>query len=321
MTYELVNGWVYGSLRGPKGRPISVRRFPQPPFERRRDRRPDLVLHTTEVAQHYIPVLMFPTEWQVGIYRGDLIIGQHKPVWARGEGTDEQDHHAVQIEIQADSRIDVWLPRPDVLEALVALMAFLHRRDVVNTAVRRPDRQDWPLRVDRLPAATDDYYRRRAGLWTNEPGVYGHIEMPGDEHWDPGALNYPVVFDMVKDVLDLGGDADVALTEEQLDAVRFANGQLTYLEGGPEPTEPGPKRRGYRFARSIEEHLAAASPTEPARTEADDMPEDAESEAMRSYRGPYERHAGRSAESAQMDERGAEGGPGRPPDQPPDQPR
>ncbi len=303
VTHEVVNGWVYGSLRGPNGRLIPVRRFPQPPFERRADRRPDLVLHTTEVAGHYIPVLRYPTEWQVGIYRDDLIVGQHKPIWARGEATDEQDHYAVQVEIQADSRIDVWLPQRDILDGLVALMAFLHRRGIVNTARKRPDGQRWPLRVDRLPAATDDYYRRKAGLWRTEPGVYGHIELPGDEHWDPGGLNYPVVFDTVNDVLRAGGGDDMGLTEQQMEAVRFANGQLTYLEGGPEPPEPGPKRRGYRFARSISEHLSVegsptASPSSDAivgRTD-DNMPDDAELEAMESYEGPQEHHADRADE-------------------------
>src|ERR687892_287886 len=173
MPHELIDGWLYGRLRGPKGRLIPVRRFPQPPFYRRQDARPDLVQHTTQVAEHYIPIRRYPTEWQVGIYQGQVIIGQHKPTWARGEATDEQDHHAVQIEIQADSRIAVWLPRRDILDALVALMAFLHRRGLVNTALKRPDHQSWPLRVDRLPAATDDYYRRKAGLWQRQPGVYG----------------------------------------------------------------------------------------------------------------------------------------------------
>jgi len=299
MTYELIDGWLYGRIRGPKGRLIPVRRFPQPPFYRREDDRPDLVQHTTQVAEHYIPVLRYPTEWQVGMYQGEVIIGQHKPTWARGEATDEQDHHAVQIEIQADSRIGVWLPRPDILDALVALMAFLHRRGLVNTALKRPDHQSWPLHVDRLPAATDDYYRRKAGLWQRQPGVYGHIEMPGDEHWDPGGLNYPVLFEMVSDVLNAGGDEDMGLSEEELDAVRFANGQLSFLEGGREPPEAGPKRRGYRFARSIKEHideLTAAAEAEPV---VEALPDDAELDAMREYRGPQEHHAGREEEEEQ----------------------
>jgi hypothetical protein len=302
VTYELVDGWLYGRLRGPNGRLIPVRRFPQPPFYRRRDHRPDLVEHTTQVAEHYIPVLRYPTEWQVGIYQGDVIVGQHKPTWARGEATDEQDHHSVQIEIQADSRIDVWLPQRDILDALVALMAFLHRRGLVNTALKRPDGQNWPLRVDRLPAATDDYYRRKAGLWRKQAGVYGHIEMPGDEHWDPGGLNYPILFEMVGDELDTGGDKDMALSEEQLDAVRFANGQLTFLEGGPEPPEPGPKRRGYRFARSIKEHIETEGGEVTEQTGDDAMPDEAELKAMREYRGPQERHAGRREEIEQSDD-------------------
>ena len=299
MTYELIDGWLYGRLRGPNGRLIRVLRFPQLPFYRRQDDRPDLVQHTTQVAEHYIPVLRYPTEWQVGIYQGDVIVGQHKPTWARGEATDEQDHHAVQIEIQADSRLDTWLPQRDILDALVALMAFLHDRGLVNTALKRPDGQSWPLRVDRLPAATDDYYRRKAGLWPLTPRGYAHIVMPGDEHWDPGGLNYPVIFEMVTDVLNAGGDKDMGLSEQEVDAVRFANGQLTFLEGGREPPEPGPKRRGYRFAQSIKEHLEELTAAREAEPAVEAMPEDAELGAMREYRGPQERHAGQSEEDEQ----------------------
>jgi hypothetical protein len=124
--------------------------------------------------------------------------------------------------------------------------------------------------------------------------------MPGDEHWDPGGLNYPVIFEMVSDVLNAGGDEDMGLSEDELEAVRFANGQLSFLEGGREPPEAGPKRRGYRFARSIKEHLeelTAAAEAEP--TEA--LPDDAELKAMREYHGPQEHHAGREEEEQGRD--------------------
>lgn len=51
-----------------------------------------------------------------------------------------------------------------------------------------------------------------------------------------------------------GRDEDV-LTTEQEDALKFAYGQLKYLEGGPSPAEPGPGRRGWRFARRISEAI------------------------------------------------------------------
>lgn len=65
----------------------------------------------------------------------------------------------------------------------------------------------------------------------------------------------------VRDVLS--GEADV-LTTDQEEAIKFAFGELKYLEGGPSPSEPGPARRGWRFARNVSE--AIGQPVEFART-------------------------------------------------------
>jgi hypothetical protein len=61
----------------------------------------------------------------------------------------------------------------------------------------------------------------------------------------------------------LRGEEDVALTPDQVDAIKFAQGQLKYLEGGHSPAEPGPARRGWRFARQISESIGEPAPTEP----------------------------------------------------------
>jgi hypothetical protein len=65
----------------------------------------------------------------------------------------------------------------------------------------------------------------------------------------------------VRAVLD-GEEDDVSLTPEQEDAIKFALGQLKYLEGGPSPAEPGPGRRGWRFAKSISEAIGEPVPSE-----------------------------------------------------------
>lgn len=49
------------------------------------------------------------------------------------------------------------------------------------------------------------------------------------------------------------GEDEVTLTPDQEDAIKFAFGQLKYLEGRPSPAEPGPARRGWRFARTVSE--------------------------------------------------------------------
>src|SRR6266498_3189605 len=85
----------------------------------------------------------------------------------------------MQIEITGFSEIAPWLPFRPALQPLVALVAFLHQRKLIKTGLSRPT-DDWPIAVDHLPAAVFDYYRRKAGLWPDVAGVYGHIELPGE---------------------------------------------------------------------------------------------------------------------------------------------
>ena len=285
MTYEIINGWIVGKLRGPNGRLIRVKHFPQGPYERRRRNRPRLCLHTTQTPG-YVERLRFPTEFQVG----EHVIGQHRPLWARGAATDEHDHDLLQIEIVGFSGLDRWLPGPASLPPLVALMALLHRRRFVATSLRRPDR--WPIRLDRLPAAVDTYYRRHE-VW-DDPHVYGHVEIPGDEHWDPGSLDYPMLFSMVRDVLAAREVEGEMLSDNQIEGIQFANGMRRYLDNPEnEPSEPGPNRQGFRFARRIATHIEA----EPPPAEFD--PKRSSTEGM--YLSPEEKHPGLEEEAEQQD--------------------
>lgn len=282
LTYEIDNGWIVGSLPGPNGALVPVRHFPQPPYERRRRNNPLLCLHTTE-TNGYVAELRFPSEFQVG----EDIIGQHRPLWARGSAVDVHDHDLLQIEIVGFSRLEPWLPKHSSLVPLVALMALLHRRGFVSTTLHRPGR--WPLRLDRLPAAVDTYYRR-SEVW-DDRHVYGHVEIPGDEHWDPGSLDYPALFSMVRDVLaprEVDGDV---LSDNQIEGIQFANGMRRYLDSPDnEPPEPGPNRQGFRFAKRITTHLGSEPPVdfepEPSSTEGMDL-------------SPAETHPGPEEEDAE----------------------
>jgi hypothetical protein len=280
MTYEIINGWIVGELRGPGGASVEVRHFPQGPYERRERNRPLLCLHTTQ-TEGYVEHLRFPSEFQVG----QGVIGQHRPLWARGSAVDEHDHDLLQVEIVGFSELDPWLPEPSSLDPLVALLALLHRRGLVTTALERP--AQWPLRLDRLPAATEAYYRRHE-IW-DLPFVYGHVEIPGDEHWDPGSLDHPALFSMIRDVLDPREDDDQMLTDNQLEGIEFANGIRRYLDGPDnEPTEPGPHRQGFRWARRVTSHVDAEPPP------AGFVPERSSTEGMKL--SPTESHPGRDEE-------------------------
>lgn len=283
VTYEITNGWIIGKLRGPDGSLIPVRHFPQGPYERRRRNDPRLCLHTTQ-TQGYVERLRFPSEFQVG----QGVIGQHRPLWARGSAVDEHDHDLVQIEIVGFSRLDPWLPGPESLHPLVALMALLHRRGFVATGLRRPS--SWPIRLDRLPAAVDTYYRRLE-VW-DATYVYGHVEIPGDEHWDPGSLDYPALFSMVRDVLAAREVDGEMLTENQIEGIRFANGIRRYLDTPEsEPAEPGPHRQGFRFAKRVVTHIEGEPP------EAGFEPKRSSTEGMQL--SPEETHAGSEDEAAE----------------------
>lgn len=266
MTYEIRNGWIIGRLPGPNGSQVRVKHFPQGPYQRRQRENPRLCLHTTQTSG-YVENLRFPTEFQVG----EGVIGQHRPLWARGAAVDEHDDDLLQVEIVEFSRLDRWLPKPSSLGPLVALLAFLHRRDLVATALRRPER--WPIVLDRLPAAVDSYYRRQE-VW-DDPFVYGHVEIPGDEHWDPGSLDYPALFSMVRNVLAAGEVEGVRLTDNQLEGIQFANGMRRYLDNPEnEPPEPGPHRQGFRFAERITTHIEGEPPAdefEPPRSSTEGM--------------------------------------------------
>jgi hypothetical protein len=50
---------------------------------------------------------------------------------------------------------------------------------------------------------------------------------------------------------DLTEGDDVALNENQKDALEFAEGVMRFAAGEPEPKDPGPRRRGYRWAADL----------------------------------------------------------------------
>ncbi|MCI0632920.1 MAG: hypothetical protein L0206_03250 [Actinobacteria bacterium] len=111
------------------------------------------------------------------------------------------------------------------------------------------------------------------------------MEIPGDEHWDPGSLEYPALFSMVGEVLaakEVGGQM---LSDDQLEGMRFANGMRRYLDSPDnEPAEPGPHRQGFRFAKRITMHIGQEPPV------AGFEPERSSTEGMRL--SPEEKHPG-----------------------------
>jgi len=257
MMVSITDGWLSGTLPGPGGKEYPVKRFAQSPYYSLAQVKPQLVLHTTE-TDGYVEHLEYPSQWQVG----EGIIGQHKPLWAKGDalkGDTSNDPYAMQIEIVGRSQLDVWLPKPGSLGPLVALMAFLHQRDLVKTAVGRPSNY-WLTRLDRGPQASTSYYRRAAGLWPTTAGVYGHVDIPLNDHWDPGSLDYPKLFEMVRAVVT-GGAASDEMSDYEKGMAAFAeaarNGSPDRI---PDPGWSAEKAKGFRDARLLYNNPIPGSP-------------------------------------------------------------
>jgi hypothetical protein len=204
---DIIDGWIHGELPGPEG-PIEVVRFPREdmkPWSKLAKNPPNLCLHTTEggpdLGERY-KTWEFPPNFACG----DFKVVQLFPLGFSSKAVDTKDPFLLQIEMAwrvADKPVvHVYLPDPSTLFPTVALVAFLHSRELITTGLKRPN-PDWPVALDRGPQARDDYYRRNDGTWPKH-GVYGHVEMPDDEHWDPGSFDYPRFFEMVREVIEEG---------------------------------------------------------------------------------------------------------------------
>ena len=254
---EIAEGWVSGSLPGPGGRTFDVERhlIPRPgnqPFLRLEMVPPNLVLHTTEGtsvngAIATLTAKFSPSQWIVGENR----IVQTRPLWAQGAAVDTENARGMQIEVVARSQLELWLPPEASLHPLVALVAFLAKEELVQPLVRHGHLEGLPLALDRLPAATDSYYRRALGAWPAS-GVYGHVDLPSDEHWDPGSFDYPKFFDMVREVQ--GGEDDEVSIDELLAGMR----RRINRKGQPPPDAAKHVKEGWKVADEIFEALAAA---------------------------------------------------------------
>lgn len=248
--------WIDGPLPGPDG-PVPVIHWPrndQKPWSRLEKNPPNLCLHTTEggpeLGERY-KTWEFPPNFACG----DNKIVQLFPLGYASEAVDTKDAFLYQVELAwrvGGKPVNlVYLPAPSTLNPLVALTAFLHKQGLITTGLRRPN-PDWPVALDRGPQASDDYYRRNDGTWPKD-GVYGHVEMPDDEHWDPGSFNYPEFFDMVQAVLD-GGDDDVRIDKLIFGKDRARDAIKNLAPGeklGPPPdtmTDPD-ARDGWDFIR------------------------------------------------------------------------
>jgi hypothetical protein len=263
VAYEIHDGWVHGELPGPNGS-IEVILFPREdmkPWTKLAKDPPNLCLHTTEGSTK-LGVAYKTWEFPPNFACGDGHIVQLFPLGHASEAVDTKDGYLMQVELAyrvgpggdgLGSATKVYLPPPSTLDPLVALVAFLDKEGLITTGLRRPN-LDWPVSLDRLPAAVDTYYRRTDGTWP-KAGVYGHVEIPDDEHYDPASFDYPTFFEMVRSVLE-----EDELTPKQEEALARMTTFLDTLTealgkrgGDPESTDDKARAKGaaQRLAKTV----------------------------------------------------------------------
>ena len=164
-------------------------------------RPPVCVLHTTQCTwdqaiSRFRSELTTPT-FQVGPRR----IGQLTPLGEMagalanlGGGVETNRWARVQIEI-VFSVTDPPHRRPWLLdEALVAPLTALMRmlRNDCGIPFERPFSAEPQMNGVLASVA---YARRHSGKWGSEAGYFGHVEVPENDHWDPGNLDYAKLFE------------------------------------------------------------------------------------------------------------------------------
>ena len=266
---EVRDGWFFGTLRDHVGREIRVERFDRNNGATRSPgpyllNPPNPCLHTTEggstLGDRY-KFWDFPPEAACGDFR----IVQLYRYGLAGHAVDTKDRFLYQIEladrVAAHPPNQVRLPPASTLSPLVALAAFLHRTNRVSTFLERPN-PSWPVALDRLPAATEEYYRRNDGTWPKR-GVYAHVEIPDDEHWDAGSFDYPAFFAMVRDAIQHQEEDGDDMTTAQDIIAGSAAGREAPLDKPP-PTNVSPIWRwAYNEAQRIRKAARTPEPTQP----------------------------------------------------------
>ena len=252
MTVNIVDGWLVGTLPDDTGREWPVvqhrqnsARGPLQPGT------PNLILHTTE-TDGYIEQLRFPSQWQCGEGK----IGQHIKLGLAGDAVNTWDLWAQQIEMVGRSELGRWMPEEHTMGPVVALVAWLHQQELIKTGLKRP--KLWPVAVDVPPGsgfpASTTYYRRLQDVWPNTPGVFGHLEIPDNAHWDPGGFDYPRFFARVQQ----------AIEGEDMSTQDMREGSKRYREGLNLPANANADfTYGYNLEKRIDEAAKKPEPGVP----------------------------------------------------------
>jgi hypothetical protein len=134
---------------------------------------------------------------------GENRIMQCRPMTAQGaalktpNGQFPNKFAAVQIEMVGFSKETPWLPPASALNPLLAVLRWA-AKSPIDVPLRRPS-EGWLDNCSDVPKpwAVTGNKRRQSGIWGREKGWYMHMEVPGNDHWDCGAIKWKEIFDMI----------------------------------------------------------------------------------------------------------------------------
>jgi hypothetical protein len=108
----------------------------------------------------------------------------------------------LQIEICANTPqppAKPWLPAQETLDALVAVLVYAVKE--MGIPMQKPDLAWKDDASDIKTIWAIEYNTRRVqaakGLWPKAKGVWFHLEVPGNNHYDCGTMNRTAIFDLV----------------------------------------------------------------------------------------------------------------------------
>lgn len=99
-------------------------------------------------------------------------------------GVETNGWAVAQIEVVGFSKATPWVFPKETMDVLANLMYALKLECDV------PFFRPFPDTMPPLPWATTDFSRRKSGKWGTTAGWFGHVEVPENSHWDPGALDW-----------------------------------------------------------------------------------------------------------------------------------
>jgi hypothetical protein len=149
------------------------------------------VLHTTEggwAGSEAVFKRHFSPHFMLGILDGVPRIEQYVPVGTIGASMKAHNDLAiVQVECIGFSEETSWQFQPRVVDLIASLMM------VCEAEYGIPLSRPWPDGVYGRARASDPH--RHEGKFGSVAGWYGHGDVPDNDHWDPGNLQWQGLFD------------------------------------------------------------------------------------------------------------------------------